>query len=80
MLFNRPRKSRGGFRNPSELQIVVVFLAIISAFILPVAFKLHLSLLVTCGIILGSFGLFVLLLQHRNIIAWLRGCRWKKKP
>ena len=74
-----PKPRREGFRNPPELLIVVAVIAVISAFVLPVAFKLHLSIWVAVGIIAGAFGLFVVWLQHRNILDWLRGRRWRRK-
>ena len=70
-------KQSGGFANPPELLIIVAVLSIISAVVLPVAIKRHFGILPTVGIILGGFGLFVLWLQHRNIIDWLRGRRWR---
>lgn len=76
---NHPRPRRDGFSNRSERLIVVAVLAVISAFVLPVALKLHLSIWSAVGIIAGAFGLFVVWLQHRNILDWLKGCRWRKK-
>jgi uncharacterized protein (DUF983 family) len=76
---NHHKPQRDGFSNPPELLIIVAVLAVISAFVLPAAVKLHLSVWVTVGIIAGAFALFVLWLQHRNILDWLRGRRWRKK-
>ena len=64
---------------PPELLIVIAVIAVITVFVLPVARKLDLSILTTVGLIAGGFGLFVLLLQHRNIIDWLRGRRWRNR-
>jgi hypothetical protein len=76
---SQPLKQSEGFANPPELLIIVAALSIISAVVLPVAMKWHFGILPTVGIILGVFGFFVLWLQHRNILDWLRGRRWRAK-
>ena len=58
---------------------MLAILGVIAGVALPVTFKLHLSLPLTVGVILEGVALFVLWLQHRNIIDWLRGRRWRIK-
>ena len=79
MHFSHAKRLRAGFTNPPELLIVVAIFAIISAIILPAAFKHHWNVWATVGIIVGAFALFVLWIQHRNIIDWFRGRKWRKR-
>ena len=75
MRFTRTRKVGAGFANPPELLIVLAVLVVVAAVILPVAVKRGWGVLATAGMIVGGLGVFVLWLQHRNIIDWLRGRR-----
>jgi hypothetical protein len=79
MHLKHSKNPQKGFKNPPEWLIIVVVLAVISAIVLPAAFNIHLSVWTTIGMIFGGFGLFVLWLQHGNIVDWLRGRRWKNK-
>jgi protein-S-isoprenylcysteine O-methyltransferase Ste14 len=79
MHLNHPVKQSRGFANPPDLLIIAVVLSIIAAVVLPVAIKMHWGILPAVGMVLGGFGLFVLWLQHRNIIDWLRGRRWRDR-
>lgn len=71
--------SSGGFVERPEWLFVVALICVVAAAVLPVARKIDLGILGTVGVIVGILGAFVLWLQHRNIMDWLRDRKCRRK-